>query len=103
MVPARPGPPHAHPPVRAAADDPAAVGRHRHPQDGPVVSLEGQQVLARVRIPDDQGLVLASTDDPVAIGAEPQAGDGVGVPLEREKVLSRFRVPQTARFGPRRR
>ena len=50
-----------------------AVGAERHPEDRPIMVLEGLDFLARRRVPDPHDEIEACRGDVPAVGAERHA------------------------------
>src|SRR5207244_2509984 len=77
--------------VLAAADDVFAVGAPGDAHDRVRVLLEGQEFLARVRVPDPDRVVKTAAGDALAVGAEGHAVDAAPASLDGEDLLARFR------------
>src|SRR5262249_56854378 len=86
--------------VTTRAHEALAVGAKGHAGDRVRVSLEGQNLIARVRVPDFHHALIAAADEALAVGAEGHAGDTARVSLEGENFLARGRIPDPDALNP---
>src|SRR5437899_3327124 len=66
----------------------------------PVVFLEGEGLLSRLRLPHVHRVVVAPRDDALAVRGERYALDLAGVPFEGERLLPGLRIPHLYRPVP---
>src|SRR5205085_7682201 len=83
---------------RAGGGQVQAVGAEGHTFEPTDVVLEGEQDLARLRVPDLHRPVPAGAGEPPAVGAEGHAANLDGVCPEGKKVLAGRRVPDLHRL-----
>src|SRR6516225_1867019 len=84
--------PKHHAPVSAPRSKPAAIWIDRHTIDHTVVTDEGQDLLARKRVPDLDRLIGTDGEQTLAIGTECHTPDLAAVAVQNEMFLPRFGV-----------
>ena len=84
-------------PVPAARGQPGPVGTEGHAVDQAGVPLEGEELLAGLRIPHLHRSVSTEPGQAFAVRAEGHAEDLASVPLEGEEFLAGLGIPHLHR------